>query len=230
MGIRSARMAPGFPRGAAALAALALALLAAPSRASAGDGTELVLSFGAGVYVPTQNNGGFVYDPVSGMTGLAVHALEPGVDLELAVSAWWGLFGAQLGVGYLAASWEQTSVGIVPVTALLRVRLPLGSFAPYLEGGAGVCFTSVSSPAQGPGGGAPAAVPPSSATATALEWIAGAGVDVAVGPLRLGVSARYLWVDREPMSVQGDPLLRYRSGVRLDGLTATVGVGYRFLP
>jgi len=77
---------------------VALAAVAAPSLA-AGDGMELVLSLGAGVYVPTRDNGGFVYDPVSGMTGLAVHALQPGVDLELAVSAWWGFFGAQVGVG-----------------------------------------------------------------------------------------------------------------------------------
>lgn len=220
------------PGSASALAALALLATATP-RAAAGEGMELVLSLGAGVYVPTWDNLFVVYDPaIFGAPGFAVDTLQPGVDLELAVSAWWGLFGAQIGVGYLGASWDQTGVDVVPVTGLLRVRLPLGSFAPYLEGGAGVCFTSSTTL----GGGVIGGISPPTAvtfTATTLEWIAGAGVDLDLGPVRLGASVRYLWFDPSPISAQGGgPLqLRYDSmRFTLDGLTAAVSVGYRLLP
>lgn len=219
------------PGSASALAALALLATATP-RAAAGEGMELVLSLGAGVYVPTWDNRFVVYDPaIFGAPGLAVDTLQPGVDLELAVSAWWGLFGAQIGVGYLGASWDQTGVDVVPVTALLRVRLPLGSFAPYLEGGAGVCFTSSTTL----GGGLIGGISPPTAvtfTATTLEWIAGAGVDLDLGSVRVGASVRYLWFDPSPISAQGGPLqLRYDSmRFTLDGLTAAGSVGYRFLP
>ncbi len=228
MGVRWVRMKPGSALGAPALAAAAaLAAWTAPSRAAAGDGMELVVSLAAGAYVPTRDNGFIVNNPVYGMTGIGVDTLRPGVDLELALSAWWGVFGAQVGVGYLTASWEQTSVGSVPVTALLRLRLPLGSVAPYLEGGAGVCFTSATTPGPLQPGGYPA--PPASFSATTLEWVAGVGADLDLGPLRLGAAVRYVWVDPNPISAQGGPF-GYSSSMRfdLDGLTATVNVGYRF--
>ncbi len=209
-----------------AVAAAALAVAAAPAPA-AGEGPELVLSLGAGIYVPTQDNGFIVNDPAYGMTGLGVATLRPGVDLEVALGAWWGLFGAQIGVGYLSASQAETSVGTLPVTALLRVRLPLRSVSPYVEGGAGICFASATTPGPAPPGAYPA--PLASYAATTLEWIAGVGAELGLGSLRLGASARYLWIDPSALSAAASVPLGSR-GVRfaLDGLTATVSVGYQF--
>lgn len=220
------RPAPGVP---AIAAAAVLAAVASP-RLAAADPLELLVSLGSGVYVPTRDNGFAAYDPgVYGSPGLAVDRLRPGVDLEVAVSAWWGHLGAQLGVGYLTASWEQTSVGTVPISALLRARLPLGPVAPYLEGGGGISFTSATAPALPYL--APPAVPPAvSSSATTLEWIAGVGAELDLGSIRFGASVRYLWFDPHPLSSSSGAPLRYATGMRflLDGVTAGVSVGYRF--
>lgn len=216
-------------RRAQALCSLVLALWGVPAPAAAAGGMELVVSLGAGVFVPTRDNWFVVNNPVFGMTGLGVDTLRPGVDLELALSAWWGVFGAQVGVGYLAASYDETSVAVVPVTALLRLRLPLGSFAPYLEGGGGIGFTSATTPELVIGGTYPS--PVASYGASALEWLAGVGAELDLGSFRLGGSVRYVWVERSALSSSSSVPLRYANpGMRfdLDGFTATVNAGYRF--
>ncbi len=73
--------------------------------------------------------------------------VDPGGDLELAVGRWFvPALGGELAVGWYSAEGDRIStahdeMSFVPVTATVKVAIPLGRFRPYALGGGGAYWT-----------------------------------------------------------------------------------------
>lgn len=116
-------------------------------------------------------------------------------------------FGLEVTGGYLSSSNALLKYSAVPVLATVKLRAPIVFVAPYLELGGGAYFTSVT-PVVG-----------ASEKKTGFGGHVGGGVDLTVSSILIGVEARYLFMD------PGFTLTDY-AGLKLDGVTVTVNVGF----
>jgi hypothetical protein len=125
-------------------------------------------------------------------------------------------FGVELGVGYLQAQTSQVDVSAVPVLLSGKVQFPIDIrknldhllfFVPYLKAGGGYYYVNGSS-RTGQG----------SDSTWALGYQVGGGIDFWLGPVILGIEAKYLGVDASLK--MGD--------VKLDGTVTTANIGFRF--
>ena len=116
-------------------------------------------------------------------------------------------FGVELGVGYLQAQNSQVDTYAVPVNLSGKLQFPIFFFVPYLKAGAGPYYVNGSS-RTGQG----------SDSTWALGYQAGGGIDFRLGPVILGIEAKYTGVDASLK--MGD--------VHLKGVVTTANIGFRF--
>jgi hypothetical protein len=144
-----------------------------------------------------------------GMNGNTYWGLAGGLDFLR-------FFGVELGVGYLQAQNSQIDVYAVPLLLSGKAQFPIDIrknldhllfFVPYLKAGGGYYYVNGSS-RTGQG----------SDSTWALGWQAGGGFDFWVGPVILGIEAKYQGVDASLK--MGD--------VNLDGTVTTANIGFRF--
>ncbi len=149
--------------------------------------------------------GGY-FSPTSGgvqntsMNGNTYWELAGGVDILR-------FFGAELGVGYLQTQNSKMDVYAIPLLLSGKVQFPILFFVPYLKAGVGYYYVNGNS-RTGQG---------SDSTWT-LGYQGGGGVDFQLGPLILGIEAKYMGVDSSLK--MGD--------VKLEGVVTTANVGLRF--
>ena len=116
-------------------------------------------------------------------------------------------FGVELGVGYLQTQNSKIDVYSVPITLSGKLQFPILFFVPYLKAGGGVYYTDGSS-RTGQG----------SDSDWAWGYQGGGGIDFRLGPLILGVEAKYLAVDASLK--MGD--------LKVEGVVTTGNIGFRF--
>jgi hypothetical protein len=166
-------------------------------------------------------NGGYVvvkggyFSPTSG--GTANESMDGNTYWELAGGYdFLRFFGVELGVGYQQAQNSQIDVYSVPILLSGKVQFPIDIqknldhllfFVPYLKAGGGYYYVNGSS-RTGQG----------SDSTWALGYQVGGGIDFWVGPVILGIEAKYLGVDASLK--MGD--------VNLDGTVTTANIGFRF--
>jgi hypothetical protein len=185
------------------LAAIAaVAFLAAPSTSRA----EGYVALKGGVWVPTANDG------FSTIGGIAQGQFPTSGDIELAYGATMGILGVQIAGGYMWSNLNGVHTNAIPFYGLLQLRLPIFFIQPYLEAGIGglANFASVDASAGG------VAV---SGAALSFLAIGGAGVDFFLGPILLGVEARYMYATQQNFDF---------GSMRLSGVNITANVGYIF--
>jgi hypothetical protein len=125
----------------------------------------------------------------------------------LAGGVHWGILGAELGVGYLAAENSKVDIKTVPILLSGKLRIPILFVVPYARGGIGAYYSDVNFKAGGGSGGT-----------WSTGYHGGLGVDFRLGPVILGVEGTYLAVS---------PTVNERN-ITLDGLSVTGRVGFRF--
>jgi hypothetical protein len=125
---------------------------------------------------------------------------ELGLGLDI------GIFGLEIGAGYMKTENELLEVETIPLLATGKLQLPILFVYPYLEAGAGAYFSDID-PVIG-----------DSDDQTDIGYHAGLGVDFRLDRLLLGVEARYLWIESEYEN----------EDLNLDGLIVTGNVGFRF--
>jgi hypothetical protein len=125
-------------------------------------------------------------------------------------------FGVELGAGYLQAQNSKIDVYAVPVLLSGKVQFPIDVrknndhllfFVPYLKAGGGYYYVNGSS-----------RIGQGSDSTWALGYQVGGGIDFWVGPVILGIEAKYRGVDASLK--MGD--------VNLDGTVTTANIGFRF--
>ena len=116
-------------------------------------------------------------------------------------------FGVELGVGYLQAQNSEVDVYAIPILLSGKVQFPILFFVPYLKAGGAYYYVNGSS-RTGQG----------SDSAGAWGYQGGGGIDFRLGPLILGIEAKYMAVDASLK--MGD--------VKLEGVTTTANIGFRF--
>ena len=116
-------------------------------------------------------------------------------------------FGVELAAGYLQSDNSKIDVYVVPVTLSGKLQFPILFFVPYLKAGGGAYYTNGDS-RTGQG----------SDSTWAWGYQGGGGIDFRVGPLILGVEAKYLAVDASLK--MGD--------VKVEGVITTGNIGFRF--
>lgn len=182
------------PTLAAALAAAALASL--PARATAGD-TYLVLK--GGYYGPTKD---IAYAQATGTT------LDPKFYGEIGAGTNLVILGVEVTAGYMSSSTGvpglTVEVSSIPVLLTAKLRIPVPVVTPYAELGAGAYINTVEI----------TALP--SEKHTTFGFHVGAGLDLRISSLLLGLEARYLSADA---GIPGVTL-------RVDGVTVTGNVGF----
>jgi hypothetical protein len=198
-----------------ALLAAAVALVVAPSSARAGD-TYLALK--GGVWAPTAKDG------FSAAGGVINGQFPTSGDVELAYGATLGIIGAQISAGYMWSSQTVTEPGGtatatvkangIPLTVVGQLRLPIFFIQPYLALGIGgfANFASGSS-----------AIASYSSTKISFMVVGGAGVDFFLGPILLGVEARYNYITDQTLDWGN-----VSSTLKLSGVNITANVGYVF--
>jgi hypothetical protein len=151
--------------------------------------------FKGGYFSPT--SGGFENKSMDGNTYFEIAG---GRDFKR-------FFGVEVGLGYLQAQNSQVDVYAIPVLLSGKAQFPISFFVPYLKAGGGAYYLSgTSRTGQG------------SDSTWALGYQGGGGIDFRLGPLILGVEAKYLGVDASLK--MGD--------VKLEGVVTTVNIGGRF--
>ena len=179
-----------------------LGVMLAVVSASAEMGGYAVLK--GGYFSPT--SGGFQSESMKGNT---YWELAGGYDFLR-------FFGVELGVGYLQAQNSGVDVYAVPVLLSGKLQFPIDIrknldhllfFVPYLKGGGGYYYVNGSS-RTGQG----------SDSTWAWGYQVGGGFDFWVGPVILGIEAKYLGVDASLK--MGD--------VKLEGVVTTANIGFRF--
>jgi hypothetical protein len=126
---------------------------------------------------------------------------------EMAGGFNWGIFGAELGVGYLKAENSLMEIKTIPVLLSGKLQIPVLFLAPYARGGVGAYYSELQlKSGEGKGG----------------QWSAGyhggLGVDFRLGPILLGIEGTYLAT--KPNFDAGE--------VTLDGVVVTGNLGFRF--
>ncbi|MBI5583498.1 MAG: outer membrane beta-barrel protein [Deltaproteobacteria bacterium] len=133
--------------------------------------------------------------------------LDGGPYWELAGGFNWGIFGAELGVGYLKTENSRADIQTVPILLSGKLQLPLLFMAPYARGGVGAYYTELDLK-SGEGKG----------TKWSGGYHGGLGIDFRLGPVLVGIEGTYLAT--KPNFEVGE--------VTLDGVTLTGMVGFRF--
>jgi hypothetical protein len=126
---------------------------------------------------------------------------------ELAGGVNWGIFGAELGVGYLKTENALIEMKTVPILLSGKLQIPILFLAPYARGGVGAYYSELDlKSGEGKGG----------------AWSAGVhgglGVDFRLGPVFLGIEGTYL--STKPSFNTGE--------VTLEGVGVTGNLGIRF--
>jgi hypothetical protein len=126
---------------------------------------------------------------------------------ELAGGFNWGLFGAELGVGYLKADNSLVDIKTVPILLSGKMQISILFMAPYVRGGVGAYYSELElKSGEGKGG------------KWSTGYHGGLGIDFRLGPVILGIEGTYL-------ATKAD----FNAGeVTLDGVTVTGNVGFRF--
>lgn len=169
-----------------------LGLVLAVVPASAGDGYTV---FKGGYFSPS--SGGYQN---TDMDGNSYWEIAGGSDFMR-------FFGVELGVGYLQSQNNRIDVYSVPVMLSGKVQFPIVFFVPYLKAGGGAYYTHGSSKiGQG------------SDASWNWGYQAGGGFDFKLGPLLLGVEAKYIAVNAS--LGMGD--------VKLEGVITTGNIGFQF--
>ena len=125
---------------------------------------------------------------------------------ELALGTDLGMFGVEIGTGYMTTENDVIDVTSIPILLTGRLQFPIDIFCPYLLGGIGLYFTDME----------PRGL--ESENETNFGAHAGAGAEVRLQQLILGIEARYIWVNPDYNDVDVD----------LNGYTVTGNIGYRF--
>jgi hypothetical protein len=170
-----------------------LGVMLAVVPASAEDGAYAL--FKGGYFSPT--SGGFQNTDMNGNT---YWELAGGYEFLR-------FFGVELGVGYLQSQNSQIDVYSIPITLSGKLQFPILFFVPYLKAGGGVYYTDGSS-RTGQG----------SDSTWAWGYQGGGGIDFRLGPLILGVEAKYMAADANLK--MGD--------LKLEGVVTTGNIGFRF--
>ncbi|HEY6106151.1 MAG TPA: outer membrane beta-barrel protein [Anaeromyxobacteraceae bacterium] len=182
------------PTLAAALAAAAFASF--PARATAGD-TYLVLK--GGYYGPTKD---IAFAQATGTK------LDPKFYGELGAGTNLVFLGVELTAGYMSSSTGvpglTLKVSSIPVLLTAKLRLPVPVVTPYVELGAGAYFNTVDVTGL------------ASEKHTTFGFHVGAGIDLRISSLLLGLEARYLSADAGIPNVT----------LRVDGVTVTANLGF----
>ena len=195
------------------LLALAVALTAIASPASAADKSADYVAIKAGVYSPSTS-----YDLDTFNAGNRSHLdSKTGFAGEIAVGHYlMPMLAIELGAGYFeskgspAAAAGETKLQVVPLIATGKVLLPIGPFEPYGLFGIGAYITDLN-------------VSDNSGTLRGSTEItyglhAGAGLNINVQDnVFIGAEGKYLWA--EP-SFGGQH-------IKLDGFIATAVIGFR---
>ena len=116
-------------------------------------------------------------------------------------------FGAEFGVGYLQTNNSKVDVYAIPVLLSGKLRIPIALFVPYLKAGGGAYFFNGSSK-TGQG----------SDSTVAWGYQAGGGIDFQLGPLILGIEAKYIAVNAS----------LNMGSVKVEGVITTGNIGLRF--
>ncbi len=187
---------------------LAIALVGAPSPASAASLPPSYMVLKGGLYSPSDD---FDFDTIH-------FERDDGFVAEIAFGHYFLPFLAtELGVGYFeskaspAVPAGEVKFKVVPVTLTAKVPLPIGPIEPYGEFGIGAYITEFDvsgTPSNFDGG-----------TEAAFGLHAGGGVNLNISPAFFsGAEGRYIWV--KP-SFGGED-------IQLDGFTVTGNLGFRF--
>jgi hypothetical protein len=204
------------------LIALALGLVTLrPSPAVAQEERRSYLVVKGGPYFPTETNA------ITAAGNVSVE-WPTKYAFDLGLGADWGIFGVQLSGGYFTTGTTvNTSVGsgkldvrAFPFLLIARVRLPLGTLAPYLQGGAGVAVSVASFDKVFAG-----AVP---GTQVDFEVVGGAGLDVYLGSLVLGAEGKYLWLNPSFTVTGATNVADFTQRLNMSGIAFEVYVGYRW--
>ena len=133
--------------------------------------------------------------------------LNGGPYWELAGGFNWGIFGAELGAGYLRAENARADIQTVPILLSGKLQLPLVILALYARGGVGAYYTELDLK-SGEGKG----------TKWSGGYHGGLGIDFRLGPVLVGIEGTYL-ATRPNFNV---------GEVTLDGVAVTGNLGFRF--
>ena len=136
-----------------------------------------------------------------------VDELDPGATVNLVygfnlLPMLWG----EVGAGYAKADKDGTELVVVPLTLNGKFRLPIPMVKPYALAGVGIYHTSV----DGTGSG--------SEQDTTFGYQAAVGIDFKILVVKVNLEAEYFWAQPE----------LYGETVHVEGLLATVGVGFEF--
>jgi hypothetical protein len=172
---------------------LGVMLAVVPASAGDNDGAYVVLK--GGYFSPT--SGGTENESMNGNT---YWELAGGYDFLR-------FFGVELGVGYQQAQNGEVDVYAVPILLSGKVQFPILFFVPYLKAGGGYYYLNGDS-RTGEG----------SDSTWVLGYQGGGGIDFRLGPLILGIEAKYMAVDASLN--MGD--------VKLEGVITTANIGFRF--
>jgi opacity protein-like surface antigen len=167
-----------------------------------------------------------IYSP----QGDALKDFDTGFNGELVFGYRKNKFAIELEVGYFETKGPGTivaselpllvipgdvKISVIPIVLNYKYVYPVGKFEPFVEVGAGVYVTDIDLS----GGGL-----------SFSDRYTSPGVHVGLGAnlnisqkLFLGIEGRYLWVDEHQFVLGHIPV-----NVNIDGVIATVNVGYRF--
>jgi hypothetical protein len=128
---------------------------------------------------------------------------------ELAGGFNWGIFGTELGVGYLKTENNLIDLKTVPILLSAKLQIPIVFMALYARGGVGAYYSELElKSGEGKGG----------------KWSGGyhggLGVDFFLGPVLLGLEGTYMATKPDFSNNVGE--------VTLDGVAVTGKVGFRF--
>ncbi len=116
-------------------------------------------------------------------------------------------FGTELSVGYLQSDNSRIDVYSIPVMLSVKVQFPIVFFVPYLKAGGGGFYTHGSS-----------RIGEGSDSSWDWGYQAGGGIDFRLGPVVLGIEAKYIAVNAS--FKMGD--------AKLEGVVTTGNLGFRF--
>jgi len=186
------------------------ALLASTPAHAQQDGRSAYIVVKGGPYFPTATN---AVDAI----GQVQLKWPTAYAIDLGLGGYWGIFGLQLSGGYRTTGSQDLDVHTWPLILLARARLPLGFFAPYVEGGGGVAISTATFDKVVNGA--------SSSTKTALELQGGGGVDFYLGPLIVGAELKYLWL-KPSFNVTTTTAQNFTQELNMSGITVQAYIGY----
>jgi hypothetical protein len=128
---------------------------------------------------------------------------------ELAGGFNWGIFGTELGVGYLKTESSLMDLTTVPILLSAKLQIPIVFMALYARGGVGAYYSELELKSGAGKGG---------------KWSGGyhggLGVDFTLGPVLLGLEGTYMATKPDFNNNVGE--------VTIDGVAVTGKFGFRF--